>query len=108
MKNNVIYRWRAGEGITPYVYPSGYTGTAPFAGKEPGANGLTLDSQGRISRRKVHGEKITLADRYQGRRLNSPNHLVYHGDLYFTDPPSVYPKRLPTQLACTASAPRVN
>jgi len=35
------------------------------------------------------GEKTTLADRYQGKRFNSPNDLVYHsnGDLYFTDPP---------------------
>jgi gluconolactonase len=34
-------------------------------------------------------EFITLADRYQGKRLNSPNDAVYHknGDLYFTDPP---------------------
>ena len=33
--------------------------------------------------------KTTLADRYQGNRLNSPNDLVYrsNGDLYFTDPP---------------------
>ncbi|APB33429.1 gluconolactonase [Gloeomargarita lithophora Alchichica-D10] len=104
VKNNVIYRWRAGAGIAPYVYPSGYTGTEPFAGKEPGANGLTLDRQGRlvacehgdrrISRREPNGEKITLADRYQGRRLNSPNDLVYasNGDLYFTDPPFGLPQ----------------
>jgi gluconolactonase len=31
----------------------------------------------------------TLADRYEGKRFNSPNDLVFHsnGDLYFTDPP---------------------
>ena len=36
------------------------------------------------------GEKfVTLADRYQGKRFNSPNDAVYtsNGDLYFTDPP---------------------
>ena len=33
--------------------------------------------------------KTVLADKYMGKRLNSPNDLVYHsnGDLYFTDPP---------------------
>jgi gluconolactonase len=33
--------------------------------------------------------KVTLADRYQGQRLNSPNDLIFHsnGNLYFTDPP---------------------
>ena len=35
------------------------------------------------------GKKIVLADKYMGKRFNSPNDLVYHsnGDLYFTDPP---------------------
>src|SRR6202022_2772485 len=33
--------------------------------------------------------KTTLTERYDGKRLNSPNDLVYrsNGDLYFTDPP---------------------
>ena len=32
---------------------------------------------------------MTLADKYEGKRFNSPNDAVYHsnGDLYFTDPP---------------------
>jgi hypothetical protein len=48
----------------------------------------------RISRLEEDGRKTTLADRYDGKRLNSPNDLVYKsdGDLYFTDPPFGLPK----------------
>lgn len=96
---NGIYRWRRGAGITLIVERSGYTGLEPFSGREPGSNGLTFDSTGRlvmaqhgnrrIARRELDGAITILADRYRGRRLNSPNDLVYHsnGDLYFTDPP---------------------
>src|SRR5690606_23904008 len=75
-----------------------YTGTTPFQGREPGSNGLIFDSEGRlvlaqhgdrrIARREADGSFTTLADRYDGKRLNSPNDLVYgpNGDLYFTDP----------------------
>jgi gluconolactonase len=40
------------------------------------------------------GGKMTIADRFEGKRLNSPNDLVYHsnGDLYFTDPPYGLPR----------------
>jgi gluconolactonase len=99
-----VYRWREDEGVSLYLKPSGYTGAAPFAGREPGANGLAFDSNGRlvlaehgdrrIARLEHDGRKTTLADRYQGRRLNSPNDLVHksNGDLYFTDPPFGLPK----------------
>lgn len=96
---NVIYRWKAGEGVSVFLDRSGYTGRTPFPGSEPGSNGLALDRAGRlvfaqhgdrrIARREADGRITVLADRYQGRRLNSPNDLVYRstGDLYFTDPP---------------------
>ena len=96
---NSIYRWKEGEGERLFLRPSGYTGRRPFTGPEPGSNGLARDLQGRlvfcqhgdrrISRREVDGRITTLVDRYQGKRLNSPNDLVFHsnGDLYFTDPP---------------------
>jgi len=95
---NVIYRWKEHEAVREFLKPSGYTGSIPRGG-EPGSNGLTVDSQGRltlcehgdrrVARLEKSGEKTTLADRYQGKRFNSPNDLVYHsnGDLYFTDPP---------------------
>ena len=63
-----------------------------------GSNGLTLDPQGRliicehsgrsITRLESDGTRTTLVDRYQGRRLNSPNDVVFSSDgwMYFTDP----------------------
>jgi gluconolactonase len=95
---NVVYRWIPGEGITEFLKPSGYTGSTPRGG-EPGSNGLTVDSERRlvlcehgdrrVARLEEDKTKTTLADRYNGKRFNSPNDLVYHsnGDLYFTDPP---------------------
>lgn len=101
---NSVYEWREGEQPTVFLKPSGYTGTTPFPGPEPGSNGLTMDSDGKlvlaqhgdrkISRLNDDGSTTTLVDRYQGKRLNSPNDLVYksNGDLYFTDPPFGLPE----------------
>ncbi len=101
---NSAFKWSAKEGKQLFLKPSGYTGTAEFTGREPGSNGLTFDAQHnlilcqhgdrRISRLGKDGKFITLVDRYQGKRLNSPNDLVYksNGDLYFTDPPYGLPK----------------
>jgi gluconolactonase len=97
--NNTINRWKEGEGVTVYLRPAGYNGSSPF-GRELGTNGLTVDAHGALVMAD-HGNRqiarldeanftrTTLADRYQGKRLNSPNDLVFHpnGDLYFTDPP---------------------
>ncbi len=44
---NRVMRWKAGEGVTLFLHPSGYTGTKPRGG-EPGSNGLHFDSQGRL------------------------------------------------------------
>jgi gluconolactonase len=102
--NNSVFKWKEGEGITLFLKPSGYTGSAPFDGREPGSNGLTFDAQGRlvlcehgdrrIARLEEDGSKTTLVDRYEGKRLNSPNDLSFksNGDLYFTDPPFGLPK----------------
>ena len=96
---NTVYRWRENNGVLVALHPSGYTGTHPFQGPEPGSNGLAFDSLGRLtlcehgdrrlSRLEPDGRRTILADRFQGKRLNSPNDLVYssNGDLYFTDPP---------------------
>jgi gluconolactonase len=100
---NKIMKWSEEKGIEEYLHPSGYTGTLPRGG-EPGSNGLILDNKGRLvmcqhgDRRmarmdapldKPEAKFVTLADRYEGKKLNSPNDAVYHsnGDLYFTDPP---------------------
>lgn len=101
---NAIFRWSECDGARIWMQPSGYTGVA-YYGKEPGSNGLTLDGEGRllacehgdrrISRLEQGGGKVTLADSYQGKRLNSPNDLVLRagGDLYFTDPAYGLPRR---------------
>ncbi len=97
---NTVYRWSEKDGLSEFLKPSGYTGRGTY-GNEPGSNGLIIDSQGRLvscehGDRRVSampltgGGKITLADRYEGKRFNSPNDVVQHptnGSYYFTDPP---------------------
>ncbi len=104
VKANSIMKWTEGEGISLFLNPSGYSGAAEY-GTEPGSNGLLLDSEGRlvccehgdrrISVMTWDGGRVTLADRDQGKRFNSPNDAVYHssGALYFTDPPYGLPER---------------
>lgn len=85
-----------------WLQPSGYRAKEPYGGKEPGTNGMTLDPLGRLTvaghaaRNIMRFESMSpdgtvtiLADSYQGKKLNSPNDLVYgsDGSLYFTDPP---------------------
>ena len=88
-KNRIIRYQGAEEGpvLTTFRYPAG------------NPNGMTLDVEGRllvcehsnrrVSRTEVDGAISVLADRYQGRRLNSPNDVVVRSDgsTYFTDPP---------------------
>lgn len=97
IQRNSIMKWSSASGVTLFMKPSGYTGVIRY-GMEPGSNGLALDREGRllmaeqgdrrISRLEWNGGKQTLADRYHGKRLNSPNDLVVrsNGDVYFTDP----------------------
>lgn len=95
---NVVFKWKEGEGLSEFLRPSGYTGEGDPQ-REPGSNGLVLDSQGnlvlcqhgdrRVSRLDEAGSFVELAGSYQGKRFNSPNDGAYrsNGDLYFTDPP---------------------
>jgi gluconolactonase len=96
---NTIYRWTPAGTVTVFRPKSGYTGTDIGRYAQPGSNGLTFDPQGRLvicqhgNRRVIrvepHGNTTVLAETYAGKRLNSPNDLVYASDgtLYFTDPP---------------------
>jgi gluconolactonase len=102
--NNLIYRWSEDDGVSIYRTHSGYSGTDIGEYGQPGSNGLTLDADGRltinehgnrrVTRLEKNGQLAVLADRYDGKRLNSPNDLVYRSDgaLYFTDPPFGLPK----------------
>ena len=101
---NTVFKWSEQEGLSEFLKPSGYTGIKRYS-DEPGSNGLTLDGAGRLiscehGDRRVSamafGEgKLTVADRYDGKRLNSPNDVVVRstGDVYFTDPPYGLPNR---------------
>ena len=99
---NAINAWEEGRGVSVFSAASGYTGAKKrggVAGDEPGSNGLRLDAKGRlvvcqhgdrqVVRFEPKGGQTVLASRYLGKRLNSPNDLVFksNGDLYFTDPP---------------------
>ncbi len=96
--NNRVVKWQQGKGASDYLKPSGYTGDRTDL-KEPGSNGLLLDSEGRlilmqhgnrqVARQEKDGKITVLASKYDGKRLNSPNDGAFksNGDLYFTDPP---------------------
>ncbi|HPU53006.1 MAG TPA: SMP-30/gluconolactonase/LRE family protein [Burkholderiaceae bacterium] len=86
--NDRMLRWDERSGaVSVFRQPTGY------------ANGNTRDRQGRLitcehlGRRVVRtepdGSLTVLADRYEGRRLNSPNDVVVKSDgsIWFTDPP---------------------
>jgi gluconolactonase len=101
---NTIYRWTTDGQVTVFRTKSGYSGVDVGEYHQPGSNGLTLDTEGRlvidehgrrrVARLEANGVITVLADRYEGKRLNSPNDLVYKSDgaLYFTDPPFGLPR----------------
>jgi gluconolactonase len=85
--NDRMLRWdEATDTIGVFRHPSGY------------ANGNTLDAEGRlvtcehgnrrVSRTEHDGSITTIADRLDGKRLNSPNDVVVRSDrtIWFTDP----------------------
>jgi gluconolactonase len=102
--SNIIYKYTKDGQLSVFRQPSGYDGADIAEYGQPGSNGLTLDKQGRltinehgnhrVTRLEKNGQLVVLADRYEGKRLNSPNDLVYKSDgaLYFTDPPFGLPK----------------
>ena len=82
---DTIYRWREGKKSVSFRRPAGNT------------NGHALDHEGMlvscqhnrlVTRTEKSGQLTILADRYEGKRLNSPNDLAIksNGDIYFTDP----------------------
>ncbi len=94
---DTVYRWSEADGTSVFLNPV-FLPELDTNG-QGGSNGLTLDPEGRVvlsehgnrrlARIEADGSRITLADRYEGRRLNSPNDVVYHssGAAFFTDPP---------------------
>ena len=106
---NTIYRLYDGV-VSVFRSKSGYSGFDIGRYHQPGSNGLTLSPEGlltvcqhgnrRVIRVNPHGDTTVLADRYDGKRLNSPNDLVYRSDgtLFFTDPPFGLPDRAESEL----------
>ena len=84
---NRIYRWEEGKELAVFREPS------------QNSNGLAFDAKGRlvacehgarrVTRTEADGTTAVLADRFEGKRLNSPNDLALasDGSIYFTDPP---------------------
>jgi gluconolactonase len=101
---NAIIRVTPAGVATPFRQPI-YHGTNYRAGFHIGSNGLTLDREGRViiaehgnrrvTRLEVTGELTVLADKVDGKRLNSPNDVVVKSDgaIYFTDPPYGLPQQ---------------
>ena len=101
---NRIYKYQPEGKLSVFRENSGYSGSDVAEYGQPGSNGLTLDKEGRLivnehgNRRVVRLEKdgrvTVLADKLDGKRLNSPNDLVYRSDgaLFITDPPFGLPK----------------
>ncbi|MEO5906188.1 MAG: SMP-30/gluconolactonase/LRE family protein [Saprospiraceae bacterium] len=98
---NKIYRWSEKDGLTVWLEPSGFTG--PDSLDREGANGLMLDNVGSLILCQ-HGDRrvarmdttlnlpapifSTVADRWRGKKLNSPNDAaIFNDNIYFTDPP---------------------
>ncbi|MGQ8338343.1 SMP-30/gluconolactonase/LRE family protein [Sunxiuqinia sp. A32] len=100
--NNAIFEWSEKGGKKLFLKNSGYTSDKKRGG-EIGSNALLLDKDGRLILCQ-HGDRriarmntdlknpstdfTTIIDKYQGKRLNSPNDATFHknGDIYFTDP----------------------
>ena len=100
---NTVYKWTEKKGTQIYLSPSGYTDSVIRRG-ETGSNGLLLDNDQHLILCQ-HGDRriarmdaplnnpvpnfITIADKWDGKRFNSPNDAVYNskGELFITDPP---------------------
>ena len=102
---NTIYRYNpTNNNVNVYMSHSGYTGADIGRYGQPGSNGLAIDKEQRLiidqhgNRRVIRLEKkgpvTVLADKFEGKRLNSPNDLVLKSDgsIYFTDPPYGLPE----------------
>jgi gluconolactonase len=85
--NNVQMRWIEEDGrVTTFRSPSGYSNgnTFDYEGRQ-----LSCENDGRrVVRYEPNGTVTVIADKFQGKRLNSPNDIVVHpdGGIWFTDP----------------------
>ena len=93
--NNVQMRWIEDDGhVTVFRNPSGYSNgnTFDYEGRQ-----LSCEHGGRrVVRYEPNGTVTVIADKFQGKRLNSPNDIVVHpdGGIWFTDPDLRHPRQL--------------
>jgi len=86
--NNVQMRWIEDDNrVTVFRNPSGYSNgnTFDYEGRQ-----LSCEHGGRrVVRYEYNGTVTVIADKFEGKRLNSPNDIVVHpdGGIWFTDPP---------------------
>jgi gluconolactonase len=108
---NTVYKWTERDSIEVFLKPSGYTGETESVSEEQGSNGLALNGEGKLVLCQ-HGDRrlalldaplnapqpayTTLADKYEGKKFNSPNDVAIrkNADYFFTDPPYGLPKNL--------------
>ncbi len=104
VQGNRIYRWNPGDkAASVFLENSGADECAP--GTYCGSNGLNLDKKGRvlicqhgrgrIAALEADGKQTVVVDKFEGKRLNSPNDTAWKSDgsLYFTDPPYGFAKQ---------------
>ncbi len=102
---NVVHQWTPDGKVTDVLNPGGYDGKDLPADGYNGPNGMAVGPDGNVAlcqhgnRRIVTlaaDKKVTpLVEKFDGKKLNSPNDVVYSPDgaLYFTDPPFGLPKQ---------------
>jgi len=87
-----LKRWSEKDGVSTFRAPSTNNGNT----RDAEGRLLTAEHDGRkVSRTARDGKVEMLVERYQGKRLNSPNDLVVKrdGTIWFTDPPYGLPNR---------------
>lgn len=83
---NRVYKLKDGE-LSVFLEPSGNSNGLTF---HPESQQLVLcEHTGRRVSKLVNDQRITIVDSYHGKKLNSPNDIVFtpEGSFYFTDPP---------------------
>jgi gluconolactonase len=107
---NSIYKWEEGKGRQP-VPQAGRLSRRPHRHEGARQQRPGAEQEGRAAdvpaRQPAHapswrrwprpaGKQVALADKFDGKRFNSPNDLVVHssGDIFFTDPPYGLAKRM--------------
>src|SRR5689334_15918439 len=101
---NVVRQWTPDGKVVEILRPGGYDGNSLPAGGYVGPNGMTAGQDGSVLLCQHGNRRIVrigrdravsiVVDRFEGKRFNSPNDLVFRSDgsLYFTDPPYGLPK----------------